>query len=82
MPFSRSVTLAGVLSLLNVVFLAGMALLLAPVFAGPDPSWALSFAPSLALMSLLALPLVATGLTVGLLVQTGIAWYLGLDAGR
>jgi hypothetical protein len=47
---------------------------LAPVFAGADPPWALSFAPPISLLVLLALPLVGIAVTIFLAVQVIRLW--------
>jgi len=47
---------------------------MAPVFAGADPPWALSFTPSTALLVLLALPLVGSAVTLFLAVQVIRSW--------
>jgi len=70
----KSYALSGSVSLIYVGFLVGMGLLLAPVFAGADPPWALSFAPQTALLVLLALPLVGVALTLSLAWQVIRSW--------
>jgi len=70
----KSYALSGFLSLIYISFLVGMGLLLAPVFAGADPPWALSFAPPNALLVLLALPLVGVGLTCCLAWRVVRSW--------
>jgi CubicO group peptidase (beta-lactamase class C family) len=70
----KSYALSGSVSLIYVGFLVGMGLLLAPVFAGADPPWALSFAPPAALLVLLALPLVGVGVTLFLAWQVTRSW--------
>ncbi len=70
----RSYALSGSVSLIYVVFLVGMGLLLAPVFAGADPPWVLSFAPPTALLVLLSLPLVGIVVTLFLAVQVIRSW--------
>jgi len=70
----RSYALSGSVSLIFVGFLVGMGLLLAPVFAGADPPWALSFAPPTALLVLLALPLVGIVVTLFLTWQVIRLW--------
>jgi len=66
--------LSGSVSLIYVSFLVGMGLLLAPVFAGADPPWALSFTPSTALLVLLALPVVGVVVTLLLAWQIVRSW--------
>ncbi len=70
----RSYGVSGSLSLLYASFLTGLGLLLAPVFAGADPPWAFSFAPPVALLVLLALPLVGAALTLILAWQVSRSW--------
>jgi hypothetical protein len=78
----RGYALAGMISLLSLAFLIGLGVLMAPVFAGADPPWALSFAPPPALLALLALPLIVAGLTAALLVQNVAAWRNGWGTWR
>jgi len=66
--------LSGSLSLLFVGFLIGLGLLIGPVFASDEPPWALMFAPSPALLVLLALPLVGVLATLLLAWQVFRAW--------
>ncbi|MGD8404164.1 MAG: serine hydrolase [Anaerolineales bacterium] len=70
----KSYALSGSVSLIYIGFLVGMGLLLAPVFAGADPPWALSFAPPTALLVLLALPLVGIAVTLLLAWQVIRSW--------
>ena len=70
----KSYMLSGSVTLIYVGFLLGMGLLLAPIFAGADPPWALSFAPPTALLVLLALPLVGIVVTLFLALQVMMAW--------
>jgi len=70
----KSYALSGSLSLIYAGFLVGMGLVLAPVFAGADPPWALSFAPPTALLVLLALPLVGVMMTFLLTIQVFRSW--------
>ena len=70
----RSYALSGSVSLIYVSFLVGMGLVLAPVFAGADPPWALSFTPPTALLVLLALPLVGVIATLLLAWQVVRSW--------
>jgi CubicO group peptidase (beta-lactamase class C family) len=70
----KSYALSGSVSLIYVGFLVGMGLLLAPVFAGADPPWALSFAPTTALLVLLALPLLGVAVTLLLAWQVVRSW--------
>jgi len=70
----NSYALSGSVSLIYVGFLVGIGLLLAPVFAGADPPWALSFAPPTALLVLLALPLVGIVVTLFLTWQVIRLW--------
>jgi len=58
--------LSGSLSLLFLGFLVGLGLLFGPVFASDEPAWALTFAPPVVLLALLALPLV--GIVIALLL--------------
>lgn len=44
---------------------------------GRSANWQFSFDPSPQLLLVLALPLVTAALAVGLLVQTGLAWWDG-----
>jgi hypothetical protein len=70
----KSYMLSGIVSLIYVGFLTGMGLLLAPVFAGADPPWTLSFAPPTALLVLLALPLIGVAVTLLLAWQVVRSW--------
>lgn len=70
----RSYALSGFVSLIYVGFLVGLGLLLAPVFAGADPPWTLSFAPPTALLVLLALPLIGVVMTLSLAWQVVRSW--------
>jgi len=60
--------------LLYLGFLIGMGLLLAPVFAGADPPWVFSFAPSTELLVLLALPMIGVAWTSALALQVFKSW--------
>jgi hypothetical protein len=66
--------ISGTLSLLNLAFVIGLAVVVAPVFAGSDPPWQLSFDPPAALLILLAIPLLTTVLSIVLLIQVVAEW--------
>jgi hypothetical protein len=70
----RMYALSGFVSLIYLGFLVGLGLLLAPVFAGADPPWALSFAPPTVLLVLLALPLVGVVAVLPLAWQVVRSW--------
>jgi CubicO group peptidase (beta-lactamase class C family) len=68
--------LSGLVSGLNLVFLVGLAWVLAPVATGGD-IWQFSFDPSIPLRAVLAIPLLSAGLAVGELVRVSMAWAAG-----
>lgn len=67
--------LAGLISLLNIVFLIGLVLVLLPAVNGVG--WVFFFDPSPQLLVVLTLPLIAALFTVALLVQTFLSWIKG-----
>ena len=71
---ARGYGLAGLISGLNLLFLAGLAVLLVPVATGGD-IWQFSFAPSLALRLVLVLPLITLALSFVLLAANLLSWY-------
>ncbi len=68
--------LAGATSALNLLFLAGFGAVMLPVATGSD-KWQSSLEPSLAMLSVLGIPLVASLLVAALLVKTLLDWRKG-----
>lgn len=68
--------LAGAVSALNLLFVAGFGAIMLPVATGVD-KWQFSLEPTLALSAVLALPLIASLLAVALLVKTSLDWRKG-----
>jgi hypothetical protein len=72
----RSALLPGGISALNLLFVISLVIIMLPVATGGD-KWQFSFEPSLALRSVLLIPLVTGMLASGLLVKTMIDWRQG-----
>jgi CubicO group peptidase (beta-lactamase class C family) len=70
---SNGILLAGLMSSLNLLFIIGLAVVLLPVATGGD-IWQFSLEPSIALRTLLALPLLTICLALVLLVKTILDW--------
>jgi CubicO group peptidase (beta-lactamase class C family) len=70
---ASGLALAGLAAALYLAFVIGLAIVMLPVATGGD-IWQFSLEPSLALRSLLAIPLATTLLALALLVKTLIDW--------
>jgi CubicO group peptidase (beta-lactamase class C family) len=68
--------LAGLVSGLSLLFLVSLALVLMPLIVDNDV-WSFSLEPSLALRLVLLIPILASFLALGLLIQTANAWRKG-----